>query len=448
MTPKNIRVEDVDGILKEARTEELLEWAKYMIPYYGVRPIVIKEGSGSTLRDISGKEYIDFASIAHSNILGYGCQEVKEKMREQIDELSTITGTHGYSIPALQLGKLIAEIAPGELSRYYSSAGGSESVDIAIKTVRAVTGRQKIIARWGGYHGCLAWSGSASGTVLYKRAYDPISPGFIHVPPPYCYRCTFGLEYPSCGLACAKVIEDAIKYEGPTIAGVIGEMIIGGGGVVVPPDDYWPTVKKTCDEYDVPLIDDEIITSFGRTGKMFACEHWGISPDVMTVSKGLASCYNPISAVLVTEKIAKGVEKLQAYHFNTYSYHPVSCAAALATIRVIVERNLVDRSARLGEKLRKKLSAIVDEFDVLDGLGGKGLYFGFEIVKSKQTRVPDPDLAGRIANSAFKNGLLINVSRMRMKEGVIGTICPPLVVTEEEMDKGLEILRSTIQQLI
>ncbi len=446
--PKKVEIENVDRILNEKRTEELLGWKKHMIPYFGVRPVIIKDGEGAILRDTAGKEYIDFASIAHSCSLGYGNKKVEDKMKEQIDELSSITGGHGYSIPALQLGKLLTEIAPGDLSRYYSVTGGSEAVEIAIKTVRAVTGRQKIISRWGGYHGNLAWSGTASGTVLYKRAYDPMAPAFIHVPPPYCYRCTFGFEYPDCGLACAKAIEDAMKYEGATIAGVIGELIIGGGGVVVPPDEYWPIVRKACDKHDVPLIIDEIITAFGRTGKMFACEHWGIAPDVMTIAKALGACYIPVSAVLTTEKIAKGVEDLQCFLYNTYCYHPVSCAAALATIRVLIEDKIVERAARLGEYMKKGLASIVEEFDVLDDLRGKGLYFGFEIVKSKRTKEPEPDLATKIADAAFKNGLLLNVSKLRMKDGVIGTICPPLVITEEQIDKGLEILRSAVKESI
>lgn len=445
---KKVKLEDIDRILKEERTEELLGWSKYIIPYFTMRPIIIKEGEGAILRDTTGKEYIDFASIAHSCILGYNNEKIKEAMKKQIDELSTITGTHGYNIPALKLGKLLAEIAPGDLSRYYLATGGSEVVDIAIKTVRAITGKSKIISRWGGYHGNLAWSGTASGTVLYKRAYDPVAPGFIHVPPPYCYRCAFGLEYPECGVACAKVIEDIMKYEGNAVAAVIGEPIIGGGGVVIPPDEYWPIVRKVCDEYGVILIDDEIITSFGRTGKMFACEHWGIIPDVMTVSKTLGACYNPIAAILTTEKISKSVEDLKCYHFNTYCYHPVSCAAAMATIRVIIEEKLVERSARMGEYALKGLISIVEEFDVLDDARGRGLYLGFEIVKSKKTKEPDPELGMRICEEAFKDGLFFLVSRLRMKDAVIGTFCPPLVTTEEQIDKALEIFRSAVKKSI
>jgi len=444
-------IEQIDDIWLTQSINELLQWGrKHYIKYHPIYPVVIKEAEGAILRDTNKKEYLDFIAIAMAVNIGHNNEKVIAVMKEQLDQLTTITGSL-MNVPQVKLAKLLAEIAIGDLSRSYFSCSGTEAVELAIKTIRRYTGRLNIISRWGGYHGnSLGAAGAASGTVLYKRAFESIVPGFIHIPPPYCYRCPFGLEYPNCGLACARALENAIVYESlEKIAGVIMELIIGGGGVIIPPNEYPVEIRNICNEYGVPLIIDEVVTGFGRTGKMFGCEHYNIVPEILVGGKGIAGAHIPLSFVLTNDKIARAMEDYtKGFHYSTYAHHPLACAAAFATIKVIFEENLVDRSAKLGTYALKALKDVVEDFDVLDDARGKGLMLGVEVVKSKDTKEPDPHLGKKIVEFSFKNGLLIGLSTLRMGNATIIYFAPPLTITEEQIDKALDIFRSAVKGTI
>jgi adenosylmethionine-8-amino-7-oxononanoate aminotransferase len=379
--------------------------------------------------------------------VGYGEERIKEAIKNQLNEISTITVSF-LSSPVVKLAKLLSEIAPSGLSKCFFSCTGSQATELAIQTARRYTGRLKILSRLGGYHGNTMGSIAASGCALHKRIYDPGVHGFIRVLPPYCYRCDFGQEYPGCNIECAKALENTIIYEWPvTVAAVIGEPIIGGGGVVIPPIEYWKEIRRICDDYGVQLIMDEVITGFGRTGKMFCSEHYEVVPDILAIAKGIASCYAPLSAVLANDEIALAMEEHEkGSYYSTYQNHPLSCAAAIANIGVILEDKLVEKSAKLGEYMLKALSDIVEEFEVLDDARGKGLLLGVEIVKTKESREPDPELGMEIRRKAFEKGLIVGLSRIRMKNAIINAFGPPLSITREQIDEGLDIYRSSVKE--
>jgi adenosylmethionine-8-amino-7-oxononanoate aminotransferase len=439
-----------NGIFEMEDDEELVEWGRrHLIHYTGYQPTIIERGEGAVLEDTTGRKYLDLLSGSTSVNIGYGEERVKEAIKEQLKGISTITVSF-FSTPVVKVAKLLAEIAPGGLSRSFFSCTGSQATELAMQTARRYTGRMKIISRHGGYHGNTMGSITASGCALHKRVYDPAVHGFVHVLPPYCYRCDFGHEYPGCNLECAKAVENTIVYEWPeTVAAVIGEPIIGGGGVVIPPLEYWKEVRRICDKFGVLLILDEVITGFGRTGKMFCSEHYGVVPDIMAIAKGIASCYAPLSGVLTTDEIALAMEDHEkGSYYSTYQNHPLSCAAALSNLKVMIEDGLVERSARLGEYMLKALSDLVMEFDVLDDARGKGLLLGVEVVKDKVSKEPDPELGLKIRRNAYEKGLLVGLSRIRMKDAIINIFGPPLNITKEQIDESLNTYRSAVQESI
>ena len=440
---------NLNSILDIEDAEKLVKWGlTHLIHYTGYQPMILECGEGAIVHT-TGQKYLDFVSGSTSINVGYGENRIKEAIKKQLEEIATITVSF-LSSPVVKLAKLLAEIAPAGLSRCFFSCTGSQATELAIQTARRYTSRLKIISRHGGYHGNTMGSISASGCALHKRIYDPVVHGFIHVLPPYCYRCDFGHEYPGCNIECASALENTIMYEWPeTVAAVIGEPIIGGGGVVIPPIEYWKEVRRICDKYGVLLIMDEVITGFGRTGKMFCSEHYGVVPDIMAVAKGIASCYAPLSGVITTDDIALAMEDYEkGSYYSTYQNHPLSCAAALANLSVIIEDGLVERSAKLGEYMLNALRDLTEEFDVLDDARGKGLLLGVEVVKNKDSKEPDPELGYKIKRKAYDKGLLIGLSRIRMKNAIIITFGPPFVTTKDQIDEGLDIYHSAVKEAI
>lgn len=448
---KKVSLNDVDNIWLTQDYKKLLEWGgKHYIKYHPFYPVIIKSANGAILKDVNNREYLDFLGIAAAVNLGHNHKKVIEFMKKQLDELTTITGSL-MNVPQVKLAKLLAEIAPDGLSKSYFTCSGTEAVELAIKTIRRYTGKLNIISRWGGYHGnSLGGAGAASGTVLYKRSFQPVTPGFIHIPPPYCYRCPYKLTYPDCNLACAKELETVIQYESSDkIAGVIMELIIGGGGVVIPPDSYPKEIRKICKKYEIPLIIDEVLTGFGRTGRMFCCEHYDVTPEILVGGKGVAGTHIPLSFILTNDGIAQSMEDYtKGFHYSTYAHHPLACAAGFATIKTIIEEDLVNKAAELGTYTLKVLREIEEEFDILDDARGKGMLLGLEVVKDKDTKEPNPKTAQKIADNSFKEGLLIGLSKLRMGKASIIYFAPPLTITREQIDRGLDTLRSAIKKSI
>ncbi len=448
--------EKIDKILATDDPIQLLEWDRNFgfHPHENI-PAVITKAQGITLTDSMGNNYLDFLAGTTCVNVGYGNREVIDTIKKQLEATAGLIGL-AVNPSSAKLMRLLAEIAPKGLSRSFMISGGSEANEMALKIARRCTKKFKIIARWSGYHGNTAAALSASGVLNYKMDFDPVLPGFIHVPPPYCYRCDFGLEYPECDLMCARIIDHTIHYEdSKQVAAVIAEPIIGWGGVVIPPKEYFPMIREICDKYDVLLILDEVLTGFGRTGKMFACEHWNIVPDIMTLAKGISSIYVPCSAVLVQEKLAEslGVAPELSPEYSergimgiTGMNHPLPSAAALASIKVIIEKDLSKNAEKVGEYLLSGLREIAEEHSIFGEVRGKGLLIGLEVVKDKESKEPDIDLGKELQVKSILNGLIIGHSAMRTRNSSILLFTPPLIVTREEVDKALEIFQNTISQ--
>ena len=326
-------------------------------------PSVFVSGEGVHVTNAAGETFIDAMSGLWLKNVGYGRTEIADAAYEQMKKLTYMPmGT--TTEPTIRLAEKVADLMPGNLSRSFFTSGGSEAIETAMKLSRAYfkrvgePQRVKFISRIGSYHGATMGALALGGwpSLYPKGDYEPLMPGSYHVPQPNFYRCEFGSETPEqCGERNIKAIEDMIKFQGPeTVAGVVAEPVSSPMGAVVPPPNYWPMLRELCDRYGLLLIADEVITGFGRTGKMFACEHWGIAPDIMTVAKGITSGYIPMGGAITSKAVADafiGSPRASFRHVITFGGHPVAAAAALRNIQILEDEDLVGNSARMGAYL-------------------------------------------------------------------------------------------------
>jgi adenosylmethionine-8-amino-7-oxononanoate aminotransferase len=411
---------------------------------------ILVEGHGCIVKDIDGKEYIDgLAGLWLVNV-GHGRQEIAAAMATQAAKLAYASSTQATTIPAIQLATQLAEIAPGDLSTVFFCSGGSEAVESAIKIARQyhhLTGspkRFKIIGRRGSYHGATFGAMSVSGTrQMSEPYYSPFMSGTMHVSPPYCYRCDYRHTYPSCDVYCVDAIEQMIQFEGPeTVAAVIAEPVSASAGIVIPPPEYLPRLRQICDRHGVLLIVDEVINGFGRTGKMFASEHWNLVGDIMTVAKGLSSGYAPIAATIcrpkVVEPFASDKGKRLA-HLLTFGGQAVACAAALANLAILQRERLVENAATMGTYLLEQLQGLRQHPTVGD-IRGLGLIAGVELVKDQQSKEKfalDSDEVKTLNTLLVDGGLLTRATH-------IISLAPPLCITRAEVDRVVEILDTSL----
>ena len=413
-------------------------------------PIILVKGEGVYLEDINGKRYLDGLACLWNVNIGHGRKELAQAAAEQMSTLAYCSAYTGFSnIPLIKLAKKLTEIAPPHFKATFFTCGGAESTEAAFKTARfywkikGYKNKVKIIARRQAYHGVTTAAMSATGLPIFWQNFDPLVPAFLHIAPPYCYRCEFGKNYPGCNLECADALEEAIKAEGPdTVAAFIAEPVMGSGGVIPAPPEYFPRIRQICDRYNVLLIADEVITGFGRTGKWFAMQHWDVKADIMAMAKGITSAYAPLGGIMVSEEIHKAiVESDQKYmHGHTYSGHPTCCAVALKNLEIMERENLPERAARVGAYLQSRLQELAD----LPGVGnvrGLGLLGGVEVVADKATRAPFPRekrVGERIVKEAAERGVIV-----RCRNDSI-LMSPPLIITEEQIDQMVNVVRDSI----
>jgi adenosylmethionine-8-amino-7-oxononanoate aminotransferase len=356
-------------------------------------------GNGCTVVDVHGRAYLDALSGLWLVTVGHGRRAIAEAMARQAQTLAYASASRATTLPTIQLATLLARLTPGDLSTVLFSSGGSEAVESALKITRqyhALRGepeRYKIIARRGSYHGATYGAMSVSGAPQsVDPYYSPLVPGAYTVSAPYCYRCDYRKTYPACEVYCVEAIEDLIVHENPrTVAAVIAEPISAACGVVVPPAEYFPRLRDICDRHGVLLIFDEIITGFGRTGKMFAAEHWDVVPDIMTLAKGLSSGYAPIAATICRAHIARQFNSTQGKalaHLLTFGGQAVACAAALANLDILVQESLVDNAAQQGQYLLSQLQQVATRHPTVGDVRGLGLLCALELVKDRRTREP------------------------------------------------------------
>ncbi len=416
-------------------------------------PLIVERAERVWLHTTDGRKILDAMAASLSVNIGYGNQELPEAAYEQMKRMAYTTNFVGTAnVPAITLANKLSGYAYPNLSTTFFTSGGSEANDTAFKTGRYYWKRKgqpdkwKIIARWGGYHGCTMAATSATGMEKAWRMFGPPVPGFLHVPAPNTYRYEGDVNKgESIGQAAARALKEAIVREGPeTVAAFIAEPVQGAGGLVVPPDDYFPAVRDICNKYDVLFIADEAVTGFGRTGEMFALNRWGVAPDILTFAKGVTSGYFPLAGIQISDEIhdvilSASEDEYWAHGF-TYSGHATACAVALKNIEIIERDKLPENAQRMGERLRKGLESLL-EFSNLDNVRGLGLLCGVEFVKDRETREPDPELAMKVYRGCLERG-------MRSRPlGNTMAFSPPLIINEEEVDRIIEILGAVLDTI-
>jgi adenosylmethionine-8-amino-7-oxononanoate aminotransferase len=421
---------------------------------FAKEPFIMAKADGVHYWDVQGKRYLDALSGIYVVSVGHNNRRVIEAIRGQLDVLHFSPAMHGTNPLSVQLANRLVEVAPGDLHAVKFLSGGSESTEAAIKMARQyhkLTGNAtkfKIISRYQAWHGSTMGSLSASGLRSRRAVNEPLAGGFVHVFPPTCYRCPFGKEYPSCDITCVSLIGDVIEMEGPeTVAAVFVEPIGHTGGIIDPPEEYLPQLREICDRHNVLLVFDEIITGMGRTGQMFAADTFGVVPDLLCLGKGLSGGYAPLAALMCRKHIAEAFWGDAAkdpgfVEGHTFEGNPISCAAGLATLAEIVERDLCGNARRMGERLRAGLEGL-RRHGIVGDIRGKGLFLGIEFVRDPATKEQfDVPIAQLIGRRALAGGLLTRFDPHWLAVG------PPLVVTEEHVDEIVAILdRSTAEVL-
>lgn len=422
-------------------------------------PRIIVKGEGVRVTDIDGREYIDAFSGLWNVVTGYGQTAVHQAMGDQLSQLHYFSPFYGFSTPpAIELAGKVISLMPDDwhMGHVLFTCGGSETNDTNLKVARmywALKGKpqkKKIISRRLGYHGLTFGALTATGIDVFKMFFDPLSEGFVHIASPYCYRCELNLTHPSCGIACAKMLEETLQKEGPdTVAAFIGEPVVGAGGTIPPPAEYWPMIREICDRYDVLLIADEVVTGFGRTGKMFGCQNWDLRPDMVSIAKGLTSGYFPLGGAVMSNEIydtissGLGEHEMPFMHGFTYNNHPVGCAAGLANIRIIEEDLLVENAAQMGVHLAERLRELEGCRSVGD-IRSIGLMAAVEIVGDKETKAI---LQNGIDGPHRVEALMWDKGVYARAMGPSLGIAPPLTIAKEDLDLVLDALSESISQV-
>jgi len=427
--------------------DQMSEWSK--------SPLLMNRAEGMYYWDVTGKRYLDALSGIYTVSLGHGNRRVIEAIRQQFEILHFSPPMHGTNPVAVQLANLLAELAPGDLNTVKFECAGSEVVEAAIKLARQYhkltgnPGKYKILTRYQSWHGSTLGALSASGLKSRKTVNEPLAPGFLKVFPPTCYRCPFGKEYPTCDLTCATIIGDVIDMEDPdTVAAIMVEPIGHTGGIIDPPPEYLPKLREICDRYNILLIFDEIITGMGRTGELFAADTFGVIPDVLVTAKGMSGGYIPISAMICRKPIADAFWGPVATNpgfveGHTFEGNPVACAAGIAVLREILERDLCGNARAMGKVLRAGFERLAVKYPIIGDIRGKGLLQGIEFVEDRATkrRFADP-IGTKIGKRALENGLLCRFDPHWIAFG------PALISTAEQIEEMLTILERSMEEVL
>ncbi|MEM1545594.1 MAG: aspartate aminotransferase family protein [Candidatus Methanomethylicia archaeon] len=417
---------------------------KYLITKIVPRmePIVVDEGYGAVLRDIDGREYVDcFSGISVVNT-GHCNPEVVNAAVNQAKRLIHVCSYVYYVTPVIKLAEKLASIAPKPLQKSFFGNSGAEAVECCLKLARKFTKKYEFIALMCSFHGRTIGTLSITGQ-SGRRKWDmgPYLSGVFFTPPPYCYRCFLKLNYPECSLQCGRIIEDVIEYSSSKgVAAFIAEPVLGEGGIIPCPPEYFKIVKEILDKYNILLIIDEVQTGFCRTGKMFAIEYYGVSPDIMTLAKGIADGF-PISACIARADIADSFEP--GDHLSTFGGNPVSAAAALANIDYMLRENLAEKSAEKGAYVLKRLREMMDRHKLIGDVRGLGLMIGVELVRDRVSKKPAIEETRLVRDLAREKGVLFGSGGVK---SCVIRIQPPLVITYEELDKALNILEDCIAE--
>ena len=436
-----------DEILPQSRDHAFWTWSAQA----KVNPIPVKSAMGVYFWDTSGKRYLDFNSMMMCVNIGHGDKRVIEAMVTQARELTYAAPGMATKIRAIA-SKLLAEISPGgQLTKILFTLGGADANENAVKLARGYTGRFKILTRYRSYHGATAGAMALTGDPR-RLAWEPgLMPGVVHFLDPYRYRSTFHRTMPDIPEVefCQDYLnhlEEIIRFEGPeTIAAILIESVTGTNGILIPPDGYMQGVRKLCDRYGIVMIADEVMSGFGRTGKWFAVDHWGVIPDIMTMAKGLTSAYAPLGAVAMKPEIAAAFDERVFESGLTYTAHPVSLAAAVANINVLREDQLVEHAAGMGPVLNRLLKDLGEAHPSVGEVRSIGLFGILELVRNRETKEPlapwngsSPEMIA-FRKICLENGLFLYTHWHTV------LIIPPLPITEAQLKEGFIVLDKALQ---
>ena len=428
------------------------------------RPDIIARGEGCWVWDVDGHKLLDGVAGLWSSNLGHSCREVRDAIVAQLDELPFFNTFRGTTHPrAIELSRALVDLMkPDGVAAVMFSNGGSDAVEGALKLarqyhkLRGEKDRTKFIALRQGYHGVHFGGMSVNGNTNFRRPYEPLLPGCFHIDSPWLYRNPWtrdtGPEAEAeLGRQTAAALEREIVFQGPdTVAAFIAEPIQGAGGVIVPPANFWPLVREVCDRHGVLLIADEVVTGFGRAGTLFGTRLWGVNADLWCLAKGISSGYVPLGATAVGQKVAQVFDADvsgagQIAHGYTYSAHPVAAAAALATLKLLVERDVPGHVSRVSGPFQSRLRGLTQRHACVGDVRGHGLMLGIEMVADPLTRAPLPrssDLPARVARAAYRRGLMVRVSGANL------ILSPPLVISEAELEFLCETLEAAFDEAV
>lgn len=415
-----------------------------------VSPIPITRAKGVYFWDADGKRYLDFNSMVMCVNIGHGEERVINAIVDQARQLP-FAGPPMATKPRAVLGKLLAEITPGDLNRFLFTLGGADANENAIKLARAYTGKHKILTRYRSYHGATAGAMALTGDPR-RLAWEPnLMPGVVHFLDPYRYRSTFHRTNPNISETefsrdYINHLEEVITYEGSqTIAAVLVETVTGTNGVIIPPQGYLRGLRELCDRYNILLITDEVMSGFGRTGKWFAIDHWNVIPDMITMAKGLTSGYAPLGAVAMRDEIANYFNEHVYQGGLTYNAHPISLAAAIANIEVLKSDSLIQRSETMGKTLHRLLVNLGEKHPCVGDTRSIGLFGVLELVKDRRTKEPIAPFNGSSPEMVQIRKYLLNHGIFIYTHWHTLLIIPPLIITEEQLEEGFSILDQALE---
>ncbi len=423
-----------------------------MKDYLSRRPLIIEEARGCYLKDIYGRWYLDGVSSIWVNIHGHRKREIDDAIRAQLDRVAHSTLLGISNVPAIELAEKLVQISPENLLKVFYSDNGSTSVEVAIKMAyqfhlhRGHPERRLFVSLTNAYHGDTLGAVSVGGIDIFHEAFRPLLFETLKIPSPYCYRCELGLDRDTCGIACLKRAEEVIRAKKDEIAAVVVEpMVQGAAGMIVFPEGYMKGLYDICKRYDILLIADEVATGFGRTGRMFACEHEDIRPDFLCLSKGITGGYLPLAATLTTEEVFEAflgeIEQLKTFfHGHSYTGNPLACAAALACLDLF-EREKTLEGVRKKAVILKEFLRDISQLRHVGDVRSLGLMAGVELVRDRTTKEPYPyglQMGYQVCYRARQRGVLLRPL------GNVIVIMPPLAITEEELTRMLEVIKESI----
>lgn len=423
---------------------------KYRLHGWGYAPIVVTEGKGATFKDIKGKEYIDFLAQT-AGVLGIGHSNPKyvKAVKDQVEKISHVL-TSFVTPTTAELAKKVAQIAPGKLKnncKSYFSCGGTEANETAIKFAMLATKKTEVIAVYWGYHGGSLAMIQLSGQSWHKAGL-PKYPGFHHIPNAYCYRCYYGKKHHECDFECARALESCVLHacSKDNVAVFIQEFIQGNGGHQLPwSPEYFKIIREICDKHNIIYVDDEVQTGMGRTGKIWAADYFNVTPDIMSSAKalggGMPVAATTIRSDLIPADIAEG-----AWHIFTMGGSPVATAGGVAAIDVMLEEKLPEKAKRQGERITARLKEMESMHPLIGEVRGPGLMIGVELVKSKKTKEPATEEAVKVWTKCLERGLFFGLNA-KVPYGNIVKFKPPLVLTDEQADKALNIFEDTLKEV-